>query len=178
MVYILFFFLLLLSRSFYFECMLFIRLSIGQTVILGVKEREYRSHFYLSAFLLADVVMLVIICVHRHSSILSFRSKGGGSNAFFLAFVLFVFCFFFFLSLSLVYSLSSWLRKILNGTTTGSLLVSEMLHDIVCYIVGFLFLAIMPIPIERTEEEKKRKGNRKGSGLRYALFSIVQSYHL
>ncbi len=100
MVYILFFFLLLLSRSFYFECMLFIRLSIGQTVILGVKEREYRSHFYLSAFLLADVVMLVIICVHRHSSILSFRSKGGGSNAFFLAFVLFVFCFFFFLSLS------------------------------------------------------------------------------
>jgi len=53
------------------------------------------------------------------------------------------------------------LRKILNGTTTGSLLVSEMLHDIVCYIVGFLFLAIMPIPIERTEEEKKKKATAR-----------------
>jgi hypothetical protein len=72
-----------LSRSFYFEyvcmyvCMHFIRLSIGQTVILRVKEREYRSHFYLSVFLLADVavMVLVIICVHRRSSVLSCRSK-------------------------------------------------------------------------------------------------------
>jgi hypothetical protein len=94
MVYIYSFF----SRSFYFECTLFIRLSIGQTVILGVKEKEYRSHFYLSLFLLADVVMLVIICVHRRSSILSFRSKVVVVvRRFFLAFVLFVFCFFFFL---------------------------------------------------------------------------------
>lgn len=69
--------------SFYFEyvcmyvCMHFIRLSIGQTVILRVKEREYRSHFYLSVFLLADVavMVLVIICVHRRSSVLSCRSK-------------------------------------------------------------------------------------------------------
>lgn len=64
---------------FYFEyvCMHFIRLSIGQTVILRVKEREYRSHFYLSVFLLADVavMVLVIICVHRRSSVLSCRSK-------------------------------------------------------------------------------------------------------
>ncbi len=65
------------------------------------KEKEYRSHFYLSLFLLADVVMLVIICVHHRSSVLSFRSKVVVVliMPFFLAFVSFVFCFFFFFSL-------------------------------------------------------------------------------
>ncbi len=64
------------------------------------KEKEYRSHFYLSLFLLADVVMLVIICVHHRSSVLSFRSKVVVLiMLFFLAFVLFVFCFFLFFSL-------------------------------------------------------------------------------
>lgn len=61
--------------SFYVECMLFVGWSIGQTVILGVKEKNIAHNFYLFLFLLADVVMLVIIYVHRRSSILSFRSK-------------------------------------------------------------------------------------------------------
>jgi hypothetical protein len=70
MVYILFSLPLSLFRVY-----AFVRLSIGQTVILGVKEenrREYRSHFIYPCFYLQ---MLVIICVHRRSYILSFRSK-------------------------------------------------------------------------------------------------------
>jgi hypothetical protein len=84
--------------------MLFIRLSIGQTVILGVKK-ENIAH-------ILSISVSTCRCGddgnHLRSSPLFysfFPFKGGGvSNAFLLAFALFVFCFFFFF-LPLVYSL-------------------------------------------------------------------------
>jgi len=94
MVYIYIFFFL---SFFLFRVYTFYSLVHRSDGYLRGKRIRISLTFYLSLFLLADVVMLVIICVHRRSSILSLRSKVVVVvRRLSLAFVLFVFCFFFF----------------------------------------------------------------------------------
>ena len=120
------------------------------------KRKRISFTFYLSAFLLADVV--VIICVHRRSSILPFRSKVVVMR--FFSRIRLV-CVLFLLSLSLVRvcaraSIRSFeLRSILNGTI---LLRSELFLGL--YISLCLIIKSMRITMKR-----KEKGNRKESDL-------------
>jgi hypothetical protein len=168
-VYSFFFFLLLLlfsalvlSISSMYAFYSLVHRSVGY---LKGKRKRISLTFYLSLFLLADAVMLVIICVHRRSSILSFGSKVVVVMRFFLAFVLFVFCFFFFSFF--FFSFSRVCSLFLTKKTTKRyhyhiLLLLEWLYDIFSFCRGFFS---RDANNNRKEREKEKNDNRKNRGL-------------